>query len=76
MLKVRTVSANNIFGFRYFEIDFENEHGKYVATRDVPLAKLKRLEVAKTMNAFKKVRTWAESEAGQKELDIKEEDYV
>lgn len=73
MLKVRTMSANNVFGMRFFEIVFEDEKGNYVATSDVTLTTLKELNITKSLNGFEKVRTWAESEEGQKFLFESEE---
>lgn len=72
MVKVRTVFANNVFGAKFFEIIFENEKGEFRADKSISLTKLKELGVAKTMNSTKKVRDWADSEAGQAFLFGKE----
>lgn len=67
MLKVDNICANNIFGMRFFELKLVDENG-FVDFINVPLSKLKELNVTKSMNGFKKVRSWAESEEGQKFL--------
>ncbi|MED3562380.1 hypothetical protein [Bacillus xiapuensis] len=72
MLKVDNICANNIFGMRFFEIKLVDEQG-YVNFVNVNLSKLKELNVTKSMNGFKKVRTWAESEEGQKFLLSKDD---
>lgn len=64
MLKVKNICANNIFGMRFFEIYLVDEQG-FRKSINISLSKLKELNVTKSMNGFKKVRTWAESEEGQ-----------
>jgi hypothetical protein len=67
MLEVKNICANNIYGMKFFEIKLVDEQG-FVKFVNVNLSKLKELNVTKSMNGFKKVRTWAESEEGQKFL--------
>lgn len=67
MLKIDNICANNIFGMKFFELKIVDEQG-YVEFVNVNLSKLKELNVTKSMNGFKKVRSWAESEEGQKFL--------
>lgn len=67
MLKVDNICANNIFGLKFFEIRLIDERGYYKSI-NVYLSTLKELNVTKSMNGFKKVRAWAESEEGQKYL--------
>lgn len=52
---------------KWFEIRFKDEEGFWI-DKDVKLSTLKELNVTKALNGFKKVRTWAESEEGQKFL--------
>jgi hypothetical protein len=67
VLEVKNICANNIYGMKFFEIKLVDEQG-FVKFVNVNLSKLKELNVTKSMNGFKKVRTWAESEEGQKFL--------
>lgn len=64
VLKVDNIYAHNIFGMRFFEIRLVDKQG-YIKSINVNLSKLKELNVTKSMNGFKKVRSWAESELGQ-----------
>lgn len=72
MLKVSNICAINLYGMKFFEIRLVDEQG-YLKSINVSLSKLKELNVTKSMNGFKKVRTWAESEEGQDYL-LSEED--
>jgi hypothetical protein len=67
MLEVKNICANNLYGMRFFEIYLVDEQG-YRKSTNVNLSKLKELNVTKSMNGFKKVRAWAESEEGQRFL--------
>jgi hypothetical protein len=64
---VKNICANNLYGMRFFEIYMVDDQG-YRKSVNVSLSKLKELNVTKSMNGFKKVRSWAESEEGQKFL--------
>jgi hypothetical protein len=67
VLKVNNICANNIFGLKFFEIQLIDKQG-FVHRINVYLSTLKELNVTKSLNGFKKVRAWAESEKGQKFL--------
>jgi hypothetical protein len=67
MLKVHNICANNIWGLKFFEIQLVDKQG-FVHRINVYLSTLKELNVTKSLNGFKKVRAWAESEEGQKFL--------
>jgi hypothetical protein len=74
MLEVKNICANNLFGMKFFEIYLIDKDG-YRKSINVSLSKLKELNITKAMNGFKKVRTWAESEEGQKFL-LSQEDAL
>jgi hypothetical protein len=67
VLKVNNICANNIFGLKFFEIQLVDKQ-RFVHRINVYLSTLKELNVTKSLNGFKKVRVWAESEEGQKFL--------
>lgn len=63
-LKVKGITSVQ-WGISYFEVRFENAEGEYVGSIDIPLEFLKKMEITKTLNGTKKLRTWLESNEGQ-----------
>jgi hypothetical protein len=61
------VASASMYGFKFFEIRLTKK-GRYTGTVNIPLSVLKELNVTKTLNGFKKVRSWLDSPEGLEEV--------
>jgi hypothetical protein len=62
--RARAVASANISGLRFFEVHLRNEENRCVGIVNMFLDSLKAKGVVKTLNGFKKLNAWLETEEG------------